>query len=116
LQDVVNAMSFKYDMRVNANDVARALRGEELEAGDYPGHEFHGNQYAGGEAHGKEHEASRKAHLASSEASDKASHTAAAAAHEKAAAAHEKAGNDDAAEAHRAMAKFHTGRAARFKS
>jgi hypothetical protein len=33
LQDVVNAMSFKYDMRVTANDVARALRGEALEAG-----------------------------------------------------------------------------------
>ena len=33
LQDVVTALSFKYDMRVNANDVARALRGEALEAG-----------------------------------------------------------------------------------
>jgi hypothetical protein len=33
LQDVVNALSFKYDMRVSSNDVARALRGEELEAG-----------------------------------------------------------------------------------
>ena len=33
LQDVVNAMAFKYDMRVKANDVARALRGEALEAG-----------------------------------------------------------------------------------
>jgi hypothetical protein len=32
LQDVVNAMSFKYDMRVSSNDVARALRGEALEA------------------------------------------------------------------------------------
>ena len=33
LQDVVNALSFKYDMRVSSNDVARALRGEALEAG-----------------------------------------------------------------------------------
>jgi hypothetical protein len=46
LQDVVNALSFKYDMRVNANDVARALRGEQLEASNPEGI----NQWTSGSA------------------------------------------------------------------
>ena len=48
LQDVVNAMSFKYDMRVKANDVARALRGEALEAGAPMGNQNAAGPHNGG--------------------------------------------------------------------
>jgi hypothetical protein len=62
---------------------------------------------------GNPDEASRMAFLASASASGKDEHASAATAHEKAAAAREKAGDPEKAEAHRALAKFHTGQAGR---
>jgi len=114
LQDVVNAMSFKYDMRVTANDVARALRGEALEAGG-PG----SGPRPGGEA---EHEVKKQtASLAANSASDKAwkdrtseSHLNAAELHEHAA----KANSDDEGtkEMHTYLAGLHKQAAAEVSS
>jgi len=103
------------------NEVTDAQLLEAVANGDYPGHPFHGNQYVGGEEGGAHNEASHKAHESSKGAKGREGHTHAAKMHERAARAHDKAakarGDDssDTADMHRAMAKYHAGRAARFK-
>lgn len=116
LQDVVNALSFKYDMRVRASDVARALRGEALEAGG-PGS---GPRPGGGSAK----EDSEKADKASEHAQSKGwksidqehdwkgteeAHRTAQSAHESAAESNYKAGNGGAGFLHDQKASFHKG-------
>ena len=126
LQDVVNALSFKYDMRVSSNDVARALRGEALEAGG-PGSGPHKE----GEAEDP-HKASRDAYSKTNDASlkttaskgnfEKQKAADASDAHQQAADAHKhaselfnKSGNHGAADIHREQSDMHKDMAGIYK-
>ena len=88
-----------------------------IENGDYPGHPFHGNQYAGGSG-GSSEESSINADKRSKETrglkegtkehSD--AHSKAFHAHTHAATKAREEGNDEKADYHDAMAKFHQGK------
>jgi hypothetical protein len=126
LQDVVNALSFKYDMRVNANDVARALRGEALEAGG-PGsgpHKGEGSfiivkpNIEGGDVKRLDKKEyadylTQRATEASSKAEDTKDvfdHAEAKSAHDSAAMGQRKWGSESAAKDHEEKSKYHWGK------
>jgi hypothetical protein len=96
---------------------SHAAAGQEIEAGDYPGHPFRGNQYGEGSGgKGMAAKASAKAHDATKSAESAPEHKAAAVLHRAAARAQAKKGNTDTAQYHQMMAQYHDSAATEKKS